>query len=93
MFGIWVIAAPLFEEWIIRGLMYRSLRRTWGIAVSVTLSAILFATLHPVGGCISLITLGVMTALATEKTNRLWPSMTIHAGYNFMIWLLVVGLS
>ncbi len=92
LFGIWVIAAPLFEEWIIRGLMYRSLRRTWGIAVSAALSAILFATLHPVGGCISLITLGVMTALATEKTNRLWPSMTIHAGYNFMIWLLVVGV-
>jgi ABC-2 type transport system permease protein len=90
LLGMWVIAAPLFEEWVIRGLMYRSLRRTWGIAVSVALSAILFATLHQVAGCISLITLGVMTALATERTNRLWPSIIIHAAYNFMIWTMCV---
>ncbi len=92
LLGMWVIAAPLFEEWIIRGMLYRSLRRNWGIAVSIALSAVLFATLHPAAGCISLLTLGVMTALATEKTNRLWPSMIIHAGYNFTIWMVVVGL-
>ncbi len=93
LLGMWVIAAPIFEEWIIRGMLYRSLRRNWGIAVSVALSAVLFATLHPAAGCISLVTLGVMTALATEKTNRLWPSMIIHAGYNFTIWMVVVGMS
>lgn len=92
LFGMWVIAAPIFEEWIIRGMLYRSLRRNWGIVVSVALSAVLFATLHPAGGCISLLTLGVMTALATEKTNRLWPSVIIHAGYNFTIWMIVVGM-
>ncbi len=88
LFGLWVVAAPLFEEWIIRGLLYKSLRRNWGIGLSVALSAILFATLHPAGGCIALLTLGTMTALAVEKTGRLWPSITIHAGYNFMIWIL-----
>jgi len=87
---MWVIAAPLFEEWILRGMLYRSLRRNWGMAVSVALSAVLFATLHPAAGCISLITLGVMTAVATERTNRLWPSIFIHAGYNFMIWMMCV---
>ena len=35
LLGMWVVAAPLFEEWIIRGLLYRSLRRTWGIGLSV----------------------------------------------------------
>ncbi|HEX3601986.1 MAG TPA: CPBP family intramembrane glutamic endopeptidase [Lacipirellulaceae bacterium] len=90
LFSMWVIAAPLFEEWIIRGLMYHSLRRNWSILLSVSVTALLFATLHPVAGCISLLTLGTMTALATEKTKRLWPSMMIHAGYNFMIWLLVI---
>ncbi|HEX4412388.1 MAG TPA: CPBP family intramembrane glutamic endopeptidase [Lacipirellulaceae bacterium] len=90
LLGMWVIAAPLFEEWIIRGMLYRSLRRSWGIAVSVALSAVLFATLHPAAGCISLLVLGVMTALATERTNRLWPSMIVHAGYNFTIWMVCV---
>jgi membrane protease YdiL (CAAX protease family) len=85
---MWVVAAPLFEEWIVRGMLYRSLRRTWGVGVSVALSAVLFATLHPAAGCIALVTLGAMTALAVEKTGRLWPSIVIHAGYNFMIWSL-----
>jgi ABC-2 type transport system permease protein len=85
---LWVIAAPLFEEWIVRGMMYRSLRRNWGIALSVAVSAVLFATLHPAAGAIALVTLGSMTALAVERTGRLWPSITIHAGYNFMIWML-----
>jgi membrane protease YdiL (CAAX protease family) len=47
-----------------------------------------FATLHPVSGCVALLALGTMTALAAEKTGRLWPSITIHAGYNLMIWSL-----
>ncbi|MFO0789805.1 MAG: type II CAAX endopeptidase family protein [Pirellulales bacterium] len=85
---MWVVAAPLFEEWIVRGMLYRSLRRSWGVAASVALSAVLFATLHPAAGCVALVTLGVMTALAVEKTGRLWPSIVIHAGYNFMIWAL-----
>jgi ABC-2 type transport system permease protein len=88
LLGLWVVAAPLFEEWIIRRMLYRSLRRTWGVGLSVALTAILFATLHPVAGCVALLTLGTMTALAAERTGRLWPSITIHAGYNFMIWSL-----
>jgi membrane protease YdiL (CAAX protease family) len=84
--GMWVIAAPLFEEWVLRGILYRSLRRNWGVALSVASSAVLFATLHPAAGAVPLVTLGVMTALAVEKTGRLWPSILIHAGYNFMIW-------
>ena len=88
LLALWVVAAPLFEEWIVRGVLYRSLRRSWGVGLSVAVSSVLFATLHPAAGSIALVTLGVMTALAVEKTGRLWPSITIHAGYNFMIWLL-----
>jgi ABC-2 type transport system permease protein len=90
LLGMWVIAAPLFEEWMIRGVLYRSLRRNWSMWVSVAVSAVLFATLHPVAGCVALVTLGTMTALTVEKTGRLWPSIVVHAGYNFMIWALCV---
>ena len=31
LFAMWVIAAPLFEEWLIRGVLYRSLRRNWSV--------------------------------------------------------------
>jgi ABC-2 type transport system permease protein len=91
LLGLWVVAAPLFEEWIIRGMLYRTLRRSWGIGLSVALSAVLFATLHPAVGAIALLTLGTTTALAVEKTGRLWPSIIIHAVYNLMIWSLWVA--
>ena len=91
LFAMWVVAAPLFEEWLIRGVLYRSLRRNWSVWMSVAVSAVLFATLHPVAGCIALVTLGTMTALTVEKTGRLWPSIMVHAGYNFMIWTLCVA--
>src|SRR5262249_11411463 len=55
--GMWVVAAPLFEEWLLRGMLYRSLRRNWSVLLSVGVSALLFATLHPVAGCVSLVTL------------------------------------
>jgi len=88
---LFVVAAPLFEEWIFRGLLYRSLRRTWGIGLSVAVTAILFATLHPVAGSAALVTLGTMTALTAERTRRLWPSIAVHAGYNLMVWGLCVA--
>jgi membrane protease YdiL (CAAX protease family) len=82
LLGLWVVAAPRLEEWIIRRMLYRSLRRTWGVGLSVALTAILFATLRPAA---ALLTLGTMTALAAERTGSLWPSIINHARYNFMI--------
>lgn len=90
LFAMWVVAAPLFEEWLFRGVLYRSLRRNWSMWLSVAVSAVLFATLHPVAGCAAVASLGTMTALTAEKTGRLWPSIVVHAGYNFMIWVLCV---
>ena len=91
LLALFVVAAPVFEEWIFRGLLYRSLRRTWGSGWSIALTALLFATIHPVAGCVALLTLGTMTARAAEKTGRLWPSIAIHAGYNFMVWCLCIA--
>lgn len=91
LFLLFVIAAPLFEEWLFRGVLYRTMRRSWSVGLSVALSALLFATLHPVVACFSLMTLGVMTALTAERTGRLWPSIATHATYNLMVWFAVVN--
>ncbi len=85
---LYVVAAPIFEEWAFRGVLYRTLRRNWSIVPSVAVTTILFVTLHPVASFPALIVLGIVTAWTTEKTGRLWPSILIHAGYNAMIWAL-----
>lgn len=78
------VAAPIFDEWAFRGVLYRTLRRNWSIAPSI----LRFATLPPVASFPALIVLGTVTAWTMEKTGRLWPSLVIHAGYNAMIWAL-----
>jgi hypothetical protein len=89
LFVMLVIVAPIFEEWIFRGILYQGLRRTWGIFPAVMLTTVLFVTLHPVTSSPALLVLGIVTALTVEKTGRLWPSMLIHACYNLMIWSLM----
>jgi hypothetical protein len=80
-----VLAAPMFEEWLFRGLLYRSLRRSSGVAVSVAISALLFTAIHPMASSVAVFVLAIATALVLEKTGRLWPSMLVHVGYNAFI--------
>ncbi|HEV8003041.1 MAG TPA: type II CAAX endopeptidase family protein, partial [Planctomycetaceae bacterium] len=80
-----VLAAPIFEEWLFRGLLYRSLRRSWGLVTSVAISALLFTAIHPMASSVAVLGLGVATALVLERTGRLWPSMLVHIGYNTFI--------
>jgi hypothetical protein len=80
-----VLAAPIFEEWLFRGLIYRSLRRSWGIATSIATSALLFTAIHPIASSVAVLCLAFATALVVEKTGRLWPSMLVHVGYNAFV--------
>jgi ABC-2 type transport system permease protein len=85
---ITVIAAPLCEEFIFRGLIFAGLRRSFGLGVAVLASATLFAIMHPPLGMIPVFVLGVCTALAYERTRTLLAPVIAHAFYN----LCVVGL-
>ena len=83
--GVVVIVAPLFEEWIFRGMLYQSFRRSTGIAASVALTTLLFAAIHPLISCLGVVPLGITTAIVVERTKRLWPSIAIHVAYNAVI--------
>jgi ABC-2 type transport system permease protein len=80
-----VLAAPIFEEWLFRGLLYRSLRRSWGLVTSVAISALLFTAIHPMASSVAVLGLGVATAVVLERTGRLWSSMLVHIGDNTFI--------
>jgi membrane protease YdiL (CAAX protease family) len=80
--------APLFEEWLFRGLLYRGLRQSWGVAASVALSGLLFTVIHPAASSVGVATLAVVTALVYERTGRLAAPMAIHFVYNLTIMAL-----
>ncbi len=85
--GLWVlplavIAAPIFEEFIFRGLIFGGLRRSFGVWPATLASAAVFAILHPALAIVPVFFLGVCTALVYERTRSLLAPMIVHAVYN-----------
>jgi len=80
-----IAAAPLFEEFIFRGLIFGGLRRSLGLLTSSVASAAIFAIVHPPASVIPVFGLGLITALVYERTRLLIAPMSAHAVYNALI--------
>jgi ABC-2 type transport system permease protein len=77
-----IAAAPLFEEFIFRGLIFGGLRRSHGLLFSVTASAAIFAIVHPAVSVAPVFVMGALAALVYERTRMLAAPMLVHAIYN-----------
>jgi membrane protease YdiL (CAAX protease family) len=77
-----ILAAPLFEEFIFRGLIFGGLRRTLRPSFAIVASAAIFAIVHPPLSVIPVFFLGVAAALVYERTKMLAAPMLVHAIYN-----------
>lgn len=83
MIAIGGFLAPLAEELIFRGLLYRWLRRHWPMWAAVATSAILFGLIHGIPAVIpAAAAVGAVLAVAFERTGSLWPPVVIHATQN-----------
>jgi membrane protease YdiL (CAAX protease family) len=80
-----VIAAPIFEEFIFRGLIFAGLRRSLALAPSLLLSSGVFALVHPPPSVLPVFVLGVAAALAYERTRALLAPMVVHGVYNAVV--------
>jgi hypothetical protein len=77
-----VVAAPLFEEYLFRGLVFKGLRRTMTPAFAILASAAIFAIVHPPVSFVPVFGLGVAAALAFEGSGSLLAPILAHAIYN-----------
>ncbi|RFP10809.1 MULTISPECIES: CPBP family intramembrane glutamic endopeptidase [unclassified Duganella] len=80
-----VLAAPLFEEFIFRGLIYGGLRRSMPAAPAMLMSAAIFAVVHPPVSMLPVFVLGLCTAWTYERSKTLLGPMLVHAVYNAII--------
>lgn len=83
-----IVAAPLFEEFIFRGLVYTGLRRSTGPVVAVLGSAALFAMVHPPVSVLPVFGLGVVAAWSFERTRSLVAPIAAHALYNGLVFAM-----
>ncbi len=95
------VAAPIVEETMFRGVLYRHLRDRsihWNRVVSVTVAAVvngvIFAAIHPQGvlAIPLLTTLAVGFTLAREWRGSLVSSITMHALNNSMVTAMMLFL-
>lgn len=93
------VAAPIVEEIMFRGALYRHLRdatRGLGIAASVILSTLIntfiFAIIHPQGwvAAPALMSLAVMFTILREWRGTLIPAMVTHAVWNGVVMTLLI---
>jgi membrane protease YdiL (CAAX protease family) len=80
--GVAIIAAPIFEEFIFRGLVFRGLARSFGPGVGALASGAIFAIVHPPVSVIPVFIMGVGAALVYHRTRMLAAPIVLHAVYN-----------
>ncbi|MFZ4877306.1 CPBP family intramembrane glutamic endopeptidase [Janthinobacterium sp. Mn2066] len=85
--GLTLLAAPLCEEFIFRGLIQGGLRRSLPAWQAITISAAIFAIVHPPASMLPVFVLGLCTGYAYQRSGSLLAPMLTHAGYNAAILL------
>jgi len=92
-----IVVAPMVEEMVFRGYVFRGLLQRLRPAYAAALSGALFAAAHlpSAGGAfVSLMILGIVSAYTYRFTRSLMPSIMLHAGYNACVasTILVLGM-
>lgn len=83
------IAAPFVEEFIFRGVIYKTLSKNISIKWTIIIQAVLFGVIHGnlIQGTYATI-LGVIFGYVTYKTKSLWPAIIIHTLNNLVAVVL-----
>jgi membrane protease YdiL (CAAX protease family) len=90
-----VTLAPLLEELFFRGMLYPLLRRTWGVAAGVIVTAGAFACIHGIqlgwawAPVLAIFVVGVAFTLVRERTDSVGASFLMHCGYNATLFTLL----
>jgi len=77
-----VVAAPLCEEYIFRGLVFGGLERQWGFRRAALGSALIFAVVHPMLSAPTVFLLGLATAFVYARGGMLLGPIVTHVVYN-----------
>jgi membrane protease YdiL (CAAX protease family) len=88
------VLAPIVEEFLFRGLLYRYLRNKRSRAFAVVLTAALFAIAHLVPTLVpSLFVFGMFLAWVVERYGSLYPAMALHSLNNLTSILVVYSVT
>ncbi len=77
------IYGPFCEEFVFRGVIYNSFRKTGSVFWAIILSSLLFGLMHlNINQALYACVIGVLLALLVEATGSLWSSVVCHMVFN-----------
>jgi membrane protease YdiL (CAAX protease family) len=79
--------APFAEEYLFRGLVFKTLDRHWGGWKAVVGAAAFFAIYHPPLAWLPVFAVGAVNCLLFKRSKRLAPAILLHMAYNTVITL------
>lgn len=91
LFAAIVVAAPLAEEYLCRGIVLPALQRRWGSAVAIIGSALAFGALHmnPWQFFYAAL-LGMTLGWLRVQSGSIVPGILLHALNNLISWVLLI---
>lgn len=89
-----VVLAPLAEELLFRGFVYKGMRRRLPFWAAAILVSLLFAVVHgQVNVGVDVFALSLVLCWLRETTGSLWPAIILHAFKNGIAFLLLFVLA
>ena len=91
-----VVTAPLIEELVYRGLLYKAIERAAGVAIAIVVVSLLFAGVHVFQYRNNLAVIAVITLLSITLTvaravsGKVLPAFIIHLVFNGIQSVLIV---
>ena len=87
MVVLFVVAAPVFEEYLFRGLLLRSLQRYTGGVRAAVFSSVVFALMHSSIAFLPVFVLGLAAAISFRRGSVLLAPIVAHMVYNALLVL------
>ncbi|HWA77356.1 MAG TPA: CPBP family intramembrane glutamic endopeptidase [Polyangiaceae bacterium] len=85
LFPLAVVAAPLFEEFIFRAVLFRGFRRSLSALGAALASAAVFALVHPAIAAVPVFLFALLAALAYDRSRWLVTPILAHMTYNAIV--------
>jgi membrane protease YdiL (CAAX protease family) len=94
-----VVAAPLVEELVFRGIVLRGLLSTMRAVPAIAIQGVLFGVAHVdpsrgsgnIGLAIVLSGVGIAFCTSAYLTRRIWPTIIAHAIFNGVVMILLLS--
>ena len=81
--------APLTEELVFRGMLYRAWEARWGWLASMLATSAVFAAYHP--NWVPTFIAGVLYVCLYRRTGSIWAPIMVHSAFNVLIWYPILG--